>query len=235
MLLGDRGYQGYETYCEVIKSGADFLFRVQKCIKPKSRKRIGKREWIGTFKRPRDCKNKKLPEEIKLRYISYDTKGFRTNYLLTTLFDIKKYSREKLVCFYAERWQIETRYNELKHMIEIEELRSQTKEGIIKEVIVHITIANLVRLVMLEATKEKGIQAIDLSYKHALEKIKDTVIIMLRSPVYLWIFIYRRMIKEIGEMKILKRPGRSYSRHQKRCSVLPKSKLFVEVSYAEIP
>ncbi|MBI4651823.1 hypothetical protein HY745_11180 [Candidatus Desantisbacteria bacterium] len=87
---------------------------------------------------------------------------------------------------------------------------------------------------MSEAAKEKGIRAIDLSYEHALEKIKDTVIIMLRSPVINWIFIYRRMIKEIGEMKILKRPGRSYPREQKRYSVLPKGKLFVEVSYAEV-
>ena len=232
LLLGDRYYPGYELFCAIIKRDIEFLFRLKKGIKPERLEKIGKRDWLVNYKVPKSKRNK-FSEEITLRLISYDIRGFRTSYLLTTLVDSKKYSREEIIDLYVERWQIETRYNELKHMIKIEELRSRTKNGIMKEIITHITVANLVRIVMIEAAEKEGIKATDLSYKHALEKVKDTVVIMMQSPVYHLNLIYNRMIKEIGQMKILKRPGRRYPRQKKKLVNSSKVKLFVEVSYAK--
>ena len=232
LLLGDRYYPGYELFCAIIKRDVEFLFRLKKNIKPKRLKKIGKRDWLVNYKAPKSQENK-FSNEITLRLISYDIRGFRTSWLLTTLIDSKKYSRKEIIDLYVERWQIETRYNELKHMIKIEELRSHTKEGITKEVMVHVTVANLVRIIMIEAAEKEGIKATDLSYKHALEKVKDTVVIMMQSPVYHLNLIYNRMIKEIGQMKILKRPGRRYPRQKKRLVSSSKVKLFMEVSYAK--
>jgi len=233
LLLADRGFPGYELCCAILKTGAAFLFRLKRDVKPYRRKKLGKQDWLAIFKKPKGCKNKDLPEEIQLRLIAVQIPGFRTMYLLTSLVDSEKYRREELIKLYSERWQIETRHNEIKHMLEIENLRSQDKDGIVKEILVKMTIGNLVRLVMLEAAQLEGVNVTDLSYKHALEKITDTILKMMHSLVYHWPFIYREMIEEISQMKILKRHGRHYPRHHKRKTGLPKGGLFVEVSYAQ--
>lgn len=233
LLIGDRGFVGYELFWAVIKSKADFLFRLKKDVKPYRRKKIGPKDWLVVFKKPKNCRHVGLPEEITLRLIAYDIKGHRRTYFLTTLAEAEKYTREELINLYPVRWQIETRYNELKHMIKIEQLRSTSRDGIVKEIITHIILANLVRLIMIEAAQKEGLNATDLSYKHALEKVKDTILVMMSSSVYHWPFIYRRMIEEISQMKILKRPGREYPRKVKRPTGIPK-RLFVEVSYAKV-
>lgn len=235
LLLADRGFPGYEICCKIINRVSQFLFRLKKDVKPHSRKKIGPRDWLVVFRKPKNCRNNGLPETITLRLISYDLSGFRTSYLLTTLLDHEKYPREELISLYTQRWQIETRYNELKNMLEIENLRSLSKDGVFKEISTRITLGNLIRLVMLEAAETEGLSGTDLSYKKSLEKVTDTLLIMMRSSVYSWPFIYQRMIEEIRQFKIIKRPGRYYSRHKKRKAGLPKGKLLVEVSYAGIP
>jgi hypothetical protein len=234
LLLADRGFPGYDICCQIMNRNIQFLFRLKKDVKPISRKKIGPRDWLAVFKLPKNCRGKGLPETITLRLISYDLPGHRTSYLLTTLIDDKIYSRDELVGLYLQRWQIETRYNELKNMLELENLRSLTTLGIFKEISVRITWANLVRLVMLEAGASEGLHGTDLSYKKTLEKVADTIIIMVNSLVYSWPFIYQRMLEEIRQFKIIKRPGRYYPRHKKRKAGLPQGKLLVEVSYADI-
>lgn len=235
LLLGDRGYVGYRLWRALLNREIEFLFRLKDDFKPKKIKRLGARDWLVRIGPPKkQCgKDCDLPE-LELRLISYETPGFRPIYLLTSLVDAVKYSREALISLYHERWQIETRYNEMKNMMEIENLRSRTPEGIIKEIWTHITLVNLIRLVMLESAEASGVRAIDLSYLDALEKIKDTTLVMLHSPVHMWLILYEEMIEEISQMKILKRPGRSYSRRIKRRAGLSESGLFVEVSYVPV-
>ncbi|MBI4712394.1 MAG: IS4 family transposase, partial [Planctomycetes bacterium] len=143
LLLADRGFPGYDLCYAVMKRKSAFLFRLKKDVKPHRRKKLGPRDWLVVFKKPKNCRGKDLPEEITLRLIAYDLPGFRTAYLLTTLIDAEKYPREELISLYGQRWQIETRYNELKNMLKIENLRSLTKEGVMKEIITRITFGNL--------------------------------------------------------------------------------------------
>jgi hypothetical protein len=119
-------------------------------------------------------------------------------------------------------------------MIKIENLRSKTPEGIVKEIWTHLTVANLVRLIMLEASQKTGEEVTDLSYLLALEKIIDTAVVMWHSPVYTWLMLYREMIDEISQMRILKRPGRSYPREVRRRGGVAGTRLFVEVSYVPV-
>lgn len=193
---------------------------------------MGEKDWRVRISPPRELRRKypNLPD-LELRLIEYQVRGFRPIYLLTSLVDAVKYPREELISLYHERWQIETRNDELKNMIEIENLRSETPEGIVKEIRMHLTVANLVRLIMLEAAEKSGEKAINLSYLKALEKIINTTLVMFHSSVYTWLMLYKEMIEEISQMRILKRPGRSYPRRVKRRSGLSKCKLFVEVSY----
>ncbi len=233
LLLADRGFPGYELNYAVMKQNSEFLFRLKKDVKPQRREKLGPRDWLVVFKKPKKCRGKNLPEDITLRLMAYDLPGFQTAYLLTTLINAEKYPREELISLYGQRWQIETRYHELKNMLAIENLRSLTKEGVIKEIFTRITLGNLVRLVMLEAAELEKVNGTDLSYKKSLEKITNTILIMMQNSVYSWPFIYQRMIEEIGQLKIIKRPGRRYPRYKKHKAGLPKGSLFVEVSYAE--
>lgn len=235
LLLGDREYVGYRLWRRLMQRKVEFVFRLKEDYRVKKIKRLGKYEWLVEVKPPRDLLRRypHLPR-LTLRFIKYQIVGFRPMYLITSLVDVGKYPREEIISIYPERWQIETRNNELKNMIKIENLRSRRQEGIVKEIWMHLTVANLVRLIMLEAAEKAGESAINLSYLLALEKIIDTTVVMWHSPVYSWLLVYREMIEEISQRKILKRPGRSYPREVKRRSGVSGTRLFVEVSYVPV-
>jgi len=235
LLLGDREYVGYRLWQRLMKKMIDFVFRLKEDYQVKKIKRVGKNEWLVEVKPPRDLLGRysHLPC-LTLRLIKYQIKGFRPMYLITSLVDAEKYPGKEIISLYPQRWQIETRNNELKNMIKIENLCSKTSEGIVKEIWTHLTVANLVRLMMLEAAEQAGEEAIDLSYLLALEKIIDTAVVMWHNPVHIWLMLYREMIEEISQMRILKRPGRNYPREVKRRSGVSGTRLFVEVSYVPV-
>ena len=157
-------------------------------------------------------KDPDLPHVITARLLRYQWPGFRPSWLLTSLHDPQAYPYTELVDLYHRRWQIETIYREWKHGLDIQNLRSHTPAGVIKEIYAHLLLSNLVRWVMTEAVEGTEDHPIDLSYLAALTQIKNALLQMLRVDPRRVSAIYQQLLADVRRERIRKRPGRSYPR-----------------------
>lgn len=153
-----------------------------------------------------------LPEEITARLIRYQMPGFRASWLLTSLLDSTTFTRAELIDLYHRRWGIETIYREWKHILDLENLRSHTPQGILKEVYAQLLLSNLVRWIMTESAEGTVGHAVDLSFATSLTLIRNAIPCMVRSTPPQLIAIYQRLLEDIRNARIRKRPGRSYPR-----------------------
>lgn len=113
-----------------------------------------------------------LPESIIVREIRRTVvrpgMGKVTLTLVTTLLDPVKYTPEQLLELRLRRWDVETNIGHLKTTMGMDVLRCKTEEGICKEVAVFCLVYNLVRCVMLEASRRQEVAVSRISFADAL-------------------------------------------------------------------
>ncbi len=175
---------------------------------------MGDDEWIVEF-HPTSATRRKdpdLPKVITARLLRYQCPGFRASWLLTSLLDPQAYPHSELVGLYHRRWQIETVYREWKHGLDIQNLRSHTPAGVLKEVYAHLLLSTLVRWVMTDAVQGLELHPVDLSYLTALTHVQNASLHMLRVNPRRLPEIYQQLLRDIRRARIRKRPGRSYPR-----------------------
>ena len=113
-----------------------------------------------------------LPASIRVRELRYrvNQPGFRVEQvtLVTTLLDAKKYTAQALAELYGMRWQVETNLSHLKRTLGMDVLRCETVRGVKKELLVFALVYNLVRAVMLEASRRQEVPLARISFIDAL-------------------------------------------------------------------
>ena len=113
-----------------------------------------------------------LPASIRVRELRYrvNRPGFRVEQvtLVTTLVDAKRYSSAALAELYGLRWQVETNLSHLKRTLGLDVLRCETVRGVKKELLVFALVYNLVRAVMLEASRRQEVPLDRISFIDAL-------------------------------------------------------------------
>lgn len=177
-------------------------------------RRLGSQDWIVRFS-PSPCSRRKcrgLPEQLTYRLIRYQRPGFRPSWLLTNLMSPERFSRNELIDLYHRRWSIETIYREWKHGLDIQNLRSQTPAGILKEVHAQIILSNLIRWIMTEASEDTSLTPLDFSFLTTLTLIRNQVSTFIHAPSKNMRQLHRQLLQNIRAAKIRKRPGRSYPR-----------------------
>jgi len=102
-----------------------------------------------------------LPSEITVRELRYrvETPGYRVREitLVTTLLDAVAYPAAELAELYYKRWRVELNFRHIKISMKMDVLRCETVEGILKELAIFSLVYNLVRSVMLESARMRGI------------------------------------------------------------------------------
>jgi hypothetical protein len=147
------------------------------------RKRLGPTdqlvEWLKPEARPRwmDAETfAALPASLLVRELRYrvDRPGFRTKAvtLVTTLVDPEAYPAAALAELYRQRWQVETNLRHLKRTLGMDNLRCQTRDGVLKELAVFALVYNLVRLVMCEAARRQREPVDRISFVDALRWLR---------------------------------------------------------------
>lgn len=137
--------------------------------KPRSRwlKRLGKDdqlvEYIKPTTRPKWMSEEEyasLPETLVVRELRYTIAqpGRRTRVitLVTTLLDPVLYPATDLAELYGQRWGVEVHLRDLKTTMKMEVLHCKTVEGVKKELMMFALAYNLVRMVMLEASRRQN-------------------------------------------------------------------------------
>lgn len=144
----------------------------------------------------------------------YQINGFRPSWLVTSLLEPNEFSSCELVTFYHWRWRIETIYRELKHVLNIQNLRSLTPAGIVKEVHAQLLLLNLIRWCMNEAAEGTGKSALEYSFTAAVTAVRNALTIMFRAQGPALQEVYAQLLCEIREAKVRQRPNRRYPRRR---------------------
>jgi hypothetical protein len=153
---------------------------------PRSRyvRRLGRRDQLVEYSKPKtkpkwmdDATFASLPETLLVRELRFDTpqRGHRTRVitLVTTLLDPIAYPAVELAQLYLSRWQIEVNFRHLKTTMRMEVLHCKTVEGVFKELYMFALTYNLVRLVMLEASRRQKVRLERISFIDALRWLRD--------------------------------------------------------------
>jgi hypothetical protein len=118
-----------------------------------------------------------MPATLLVRELRYLTpqRGHRTRVitLVTTLLDPEVYSATALAELYLTRWQIEVNFRHLKTTMGLEVLHCKSVEGVLKELHMFAIAYNLVRLVMLEASRRQETPLDRISFIDALRWLRD--------------------------------------------------------------
>lgn len=233
LFIGDRLYSNYELISRLYGKGVHFAGRTHQARKIDFRKgkKIAPDERLVTWEKPsaqpkgsRLSKEEwaALPEQIQIRLIRCkgpDRQGKqKPRYIATTLLDHLAYPAEEVASLYFHRWEIEVRFRDIKTTLGMEMLRTKSPEMIEKELLMHQIVYNLMRLVMLKAATEHGVNHRRLSFRGTqqvvlafVDNFRDMAsrpILRMKQRAKMWLHLVERIVIE--------RPGRNEPRRVKR-------------------
>ena len=200
---------------------------------PRSRyvRRLGFHDQVVEYSKPKAKPNwmeddtwTQLPETLLLRELRYQTpqRGFRTKEitLVTTLVDAEAYPATELAELYLSRWQIEVNFRHLKTTMRMEVLHCKSVEGVLKELYMFAIAYNLVRLVMLEASRRQKVPLERISFIDALRWLRDA-----KVDTVLTILVVNPVRPDRLEPRVLKRRMKEYTLMTKPRATLRKALL----------
>jgi len=148
VVLGDRGFSSYLHLAILAAHGESD--QVVVWIKPEKRP-----AWMS------EADYAALPAELTVLVVRYrvESPGFRAGEVavVTTLLDAAAYPAEELATLYFRRWQVEVNFKHLKMTINMDVLRCETVDGVLKELAMFALVYNLVRSVTAESARVQGV------------------------------------------------------------------------------
>ncbi len=116
LLLADRGFCGFPLWHKAVATGADLLWRAKPNMKPRPLEALEDGSWLAEL-RPGGNAGR-TTEPLTIRVIDYELDDGRANdttyRLFTTLLDPVEAPAVDLAVAYAQRWEIESTFDELK-------------------------------------------------------------------------------------------------------------------------
>ncbi len=172
VLLADRGFTGFALWEQASATGADLLWRAKNNVVPRQIEVLEDGSWLGELR----ANNTKLSTpHVVVRVVEYhidDGRGaemgpFR---LFTTLVDPDEVTATELAAAYAQRWEIESAFDELKtHQRGARTvLRSKSPALVEQEIWGHLCCHYAIRTLMFEAAHDADIDPDRVSFTAAL-------------------------------------------------------------------
>jgi hypothetical protein len=172
LLLADRGYAAADLIGLFTATGADLLIR---CTRNWRLPAIGHHHdgsWLSVI-------GTQHVRVVQAQITITTTAGTRTGdyRLITTLLDPHRYPAADLIHLYHQRWEIETAFLELKSSILAGHvLRSRTPDGIDQEIHALLSVYQILRTAMVDATDSRpGLDPDRASFTTALNTARDQI------------------------------------------------------------
>ena len=137
-------------------------------------RRLGHEDQVVAWARPKkpawmsEAEYALMPAEVEVRELRYriTVKGRRTRVvtIATTLLDAMLYTRQEIAKLYGLRWEVETNFRHLKTTMKMEQLKCQTPEGVVKELMMFVLVYNLIRAAMTMAAERQGVDPNRISF-----------------------------------------------------------------------
>ncbi|UCD53133.1 MAG: IS4 family transposase [Phycisphaerales bacterium] len=217
LLIADRHVAGAAYYVRYQREGLQFLTRAHHRLKISKVKRVVRyngNDFIGRLNVNKLYRRKdpSLPTHIDVRFLKaiLRMRGRRqVVWFATSLTDSSRYPADPIIELYARRWRIETLFREVKITLSADVLRSQSPDGIRKEIVARLTALNVVRTLMLEAAVEAQIEdPLRISFVHAIRALLSFSSALGHAPLASVPGIYQAMLTEIASHLNTERPGR---------------------------
>lgn len=179
LVLADRGFCGFPLWSRAAATGADLLWRAMPNMKPRPVETLADGSWLAEL-RPSGI-TARHAEPLIIRVIDYTIDDGRTNdstyRLFTTLVDPDEAPAEELATAYAQRWEIESTFDELKtHQRGPRAvLRSKSPQLVLQEIWGHLCCHYAIRTLMWEAADQAGVDADRVSFVAALRIARRSI------------------------------------------------------------
>jgi len=231
IILADRAFCSYGTMASLQRSGVDTVIRLHAMRKVDWRRgrRLGSGDQLVTWSKPAMVPENwtqtewdALPQELAVRLIRVivESPGFRSRTVLlaTTLTDARLYPADALRQLYAQRWNIELHFAQIKTTLGLDILRCQSPGMIQKELQIHLIAYNLVRALMQKAAHLYQVPLERLSFKGSLDTLRHWAAAIQASSKTprKQAELIQRMLEAIATDPNPSRPGRSEPRAKKR-------------------
>jgi hypothetical protein len=179
LLVGDRAFGSFAHLALLRQRGAHGLFRLHQRRRPGRR-----RDRRVTYRKPgtrpvwlTEAAYAALPDAVTVREVrvrvTMPGRRVREVILVTTLLDRRRYPAAALARLYERRWRVEVDLRHLKQTLGMDVLRSQSVPGVMKEMLAFVTVYNLVRRVMRDASIQQGVPAERISFVDALRWLRQ--------------------------------------------------------------
>jgi len=232
LALADRGFSCYTLLALWWAKNVPALFRLHHARAGDLRKgkRLGKHDRLVVWKKPKNWERRRylplalwnsIAPELPVRILRFSLRraGYRTRCvtLVTTLVDAQLYPAEELALLYAKRWQIELWFRDIKTSMGMEVLRCHSPKMIHKELEMFFVAYNLIRCLMIQASREYEVEIQRLSFKGTVDGVRQfsAAIAQARSRKKQNELI-NKLLQAIAADLVPERPGRREPRAVKR-------------------
>lgn len=213
ITLLDRGYWSPELVSLFCEGNNKFLMRVPKKISKTITNSIkSSGNFVATFNEL----------AYTLRFFKFTLKSGETEILVTNL-DSNEFSDEKLSDLYFMRWGIETKYRELKSMLQLENFTGKTVISVQQDFYATVLLSNVVAFAKLQSDENiaQAQEGKDLKHKYksntsiTIGLLKDRLILaLLASNPIEKSSLLNRIIRAIARIPTAIIPNRSNPRKE---------------------
>jgi hypothetical protein len=215
LILFDRGYPSSDLILELTDSGINYVIRIPSCfIKSTVSKMSSDDEIVDVIFKKRT---------IKTRIIKVLLESGIEEVLISSLFD-PSFTKSDFKELYNKRWGIETKYDEFKNRLQLENFTGEKPIVIEQDFYASLYLLNMASLAKASANEQIDSANKDkiLKYDYKVNvniligKLKDKMVIMLLEddPIKRE-RIFEDIIQKITKNLVPIRPGRHFSHHKK--------------------
>jgi hypothetical protein len=227
--LGDRYYSSYFDIALLKRGrGVDSVRRLHQrrvCDFRRGR-RLGKEDHLVIWIKPArpewmdEATYDELPETMEVRVVRVHVarRGFRTRLLdlVTTLLDSDVYTKKDLADLYRRRWDAELHLRSIKVVLGLDVLRCKTPELVRKEIWMGLLGYNVIRAMMMEASRAHGKVPHRVSFKGALQTLRANEVALREGTPAQRGWLWGILLESIAADEVGHRPDRVEPRARKR-------------------
>ena len=213
LILFDRGYASLELLDALVLHGISYVMRIRRKFNVSiDQLSEGDHHIVLRHKDGRD---------IEIRVIKFTLTSGEEETLITDLTD-KQMGMEDFKWLYGKRWPIETKYDEIKNKLEVENFSGRTYNAIMQDFFVTMYMSNIAAIACWDAQEraDKAREMKDNKYdyqinvNHAIGTLKDRFILAVLEPRRsLRNYKVDRILYLIAETVVPSRPDRSFPRN----------------------
>jgi Transposase DDE domain len=228
VILGDRHYCSYFDIAMLKQRNVDSVFRLHQRRPCDFRhgQRLGKEDQIVTWLKPQrpdwmdQATYEQIPETMAIRQVRIHVgqRGFRTQVLdlATTLLDSEMYTKADLAMLFRQRWHAELDLRSIKIVLGMDMLRCKTPEMVRKEIWMTLLGYNVIRALMVAASKEHGGDPRHVSFKGALQTLQEFAVGLREDSAEPRRWLWTILLGSIAGDPVGDRPDRVEPRARKR-------------------